>query len=385
MPIPPASSARRLAAWYFFYFAYIGAFAPYFALYLQGLDYSPWEIGVLMSVGQAMRLFAPPLWGWLADHIGKRAGVVRASAVLSALGFGVFFVTIEFWGLFLGLFLMSFFWSAALPLVEALTLDHLRDRAERYGRIRLWGSVGFIAAVVGVGAMLDRFPLSSLLGACFAFLLGIVACAMLLRDAAPVASERNSPALSVVLRHGAVLALLAASFFMSAAHGPFYVFFSIHLDTHGYDKSIIGILWSLGVIAEIGVFVAMPRLLRRFSLRGILLASFVLAVLRFLIIGWEVDSPALLLLAQLAHGATFGAHHAAGVAALNRWFAPQQRARVLALYGSISFGAGGMLGNLFSGQAWGSLGPEWTFTLGAACALIGGLVVAWGMKGEPAP
>jgi PPP family 3-phenylpropionic acid transporter len=125
--------------------------------------------------------------------------------------------------------------------------------------------------------------------------------------------------------------------------------------------------------------------LRRFSLRGILLASFVLAVLRFLIIGWEVDSPALLLLAQLAHGATFGAHHAAGVAALNRWFAPQQRARVLALYGSISFGAGGMLGNLFSGQAWGSLGPEWTFTLGAACALIGGLVVAWGMKGEPAP
>lgn len=382
--LPPASASRRLAAWYFFYFAYIGAFAPYFTLYLQSLEFSPWQIGVLMSVGQAMRLFAPPLWGWLADRAGRRAPVVVASALLSVAGFSVFFATTGFAGMFAGMCLMTFFWSAALPLVEALTLDHLGSRADRYGRIRLWGSVGFIVAVLGVGAMLDSLPLPSLLDTCLALLVGIVLCAALLRDGPLSPSEHAAVPLTEVLRQPAVWALFAASFFMSAAHGPFYVFFSIHLDQHGYDKTTIGLLWSLGVVAEIGVFVIMPRLLRVFSLRAILEVCFVLAVARFLITGWLVDAALLLLLAQVAHGATFGAHHAAGVAALNRWFAPDQRARALALYGSVSFGAGGMAGNLFSGEAWGALGAGWTFTLGAALAAIGWLAIRRGMAAEQA-
>ena len=123
----------------------------------------------------------------------------------------------------------------------------------------------------------------------------------------------------------------------------------------------------------------MPRLMRRFSLRGILLASFALAVLRFLLIGWQVDSLLLLLAAQLMHGATFGAYHAAAVTALNRWFPSQQQGRVQAIYGSISFGAGGMLGNLVSGQAWSGLGAEWTYTIGAAFAVVGWLLVWRGM------
>ncbi|MDP1605363.1 MAG: MFS transporter, partial [Rhodocyclaceae bacterium] len=136
----------RLAAWYFFYFAFVGAFAPFFTLYLQDVGLSAWEIGVLMSVPQVMRLLAPNLWGWLADHLGHgshRVGIVRLAALFSVLGFAGFFFTRDYVPMLLAMALVWFFWSAALPLVEAMTLDHLAEHPDRYGRIRLWGSVGF--------------------------------------------------------------------------------------------------------------------------------------------------------------------------------------------------------------------------------------------------
>lgn len=372
----PVSPYRRLGGWYFFYFAFIGAFAPYFTLYLQSLGLAAAEIATLMSLNVAMRLVAPNLWGWLADRLGRKAVVVKLSALLSAAGFLTFFFVTDFWSLFVGMVLISFFWSAALPLVEALTLRHLEGRAEHYGRIRLWGSVGFIVAVLGTGAWLDRAPLASLLWVNLAILLGIVASAWLLADIpARAAVEAPVPLRSGLLRPE-VLALLAACFFMSAAHGPFYVFYSIHLVDHGYDKTAVGALWSLGVVAEIAVFVAMPRLMRTWSVSAILLLSFVLAIIRFLLIGWGADHVWLLLAAQLMHGATFGAYHAAAVAALHRWFPARQQARVQALYGSISFGAGGMLGNLVAGAAWDGVGPGLTFTLGSVFALIG-LMLTW--------
>lgn len=380
----PASRHWRLAAWYFFYFAFIGAFAPYFTLYLQSLGLAAPAIGTLMSLMLAMRLVAPNLWGWLSDHVGRKAPVVRASALLSVAGFLAFFFATDFWGLFAGMALMSFFWSASLPLVEAMTLRHLEGRAEHYGRIRLWGSVGFIAAVLGTGAWLDRVPLAGLLWVNLALLIGIVACAWMLTDI-PASRSADTP---MGLRRGLlrpeVLALLAACFFMSAAHGPFYVFYSIHLVDHGYDKTAVGALWSLGVVAEIAVFVAMPRMERAWSVQAILRASLFLAVVRFLLIGWAADSVALLVVAQLMHGATFGAYHAAAVAALNRWFPARHQARVQALYGSISFGAGGMLGNLVSGAAWQGLGPGLTFSLGSALAAVGLLLTWRGMAGGAA-
>ena len=370
---------RRLAAWYFFYFAFIGAFSPYFTLYLQSLSLSAWDIGVLMSLMQVMRLLAPSLWGWLADTLGHKTAVVRVSALLSAAGFLAFFLTRGFWGLFAGMAVMAFFWSAALPLVEALTLDHLEGRAEGYGRIRLWGSVGFIAVVLGAGAWLDVAPLDSLLTICFGLLAGIVASAWRLPEALPRSAGEVGAGPTGFFRPE-VLALLAACFLMSAAHGPLYVFYSIHLVEHGYGKTAVGALWALGVVAEIAVFMAMPRLMRCWSLRAILGGSFAIAVLRFLLIGWCAEIPTVLLLAQLMHGATFGAYHAAAVATLNRWFSRGQQARAQALYGSISFGAGGMLGGLAAGQAWDALGAGPTYSLGAAFAAFGCLLVWRGMS-----
>lgn len=376
LSLPPQLPYWRLSGYYFFYFAFIGAFSPYFGLYLQSQSFSAWDIGLLMSQMQLMRLFGPYLWGALADRAARRVPIVQVAALVSLLGFSAFFFASDFVALLVAMAVMAFFWSAALPLVETITFDHLREASSRYSRIRVWGSVGFIVAVMFTGAMLDFTPLRALLWVCTATLLGIVACAGVMPEAASHASAGDDMPVAEVLRQPHVRALLAACFAMSAAHGALYVFYSIHLAGHGYGKSLIGALWSLGVLAEIVVFMFMSRLMRRFSLRSILLACFAAAVLRFVMIGWGVDVLPVIILAQLLHGLTFGAYHAASIAAINRWFAGRCQARGQALYSSLSFGAGGLLGGLFSGWSWDALGSALTYGASAVFALAG-LALVW--------
>lgn len=374
----------RLSAYYFCYFGFVGAFSPYFTLYLQSLEYSATDIAVLMSVMQVMRVLAPSLWGWLAERTGLRVPIVRASAIASLAGFCLFFTTTEFAGMFAAMVLMAFFWSAALPLVESLTFAHLGALGHHYGRIRLWGSVGFIAAVVGLGHLLDFVRIDFVLVVIALILFGIVLCGFVLPEADGRTTSRASARLGETLRRPEVRALLGACFFMAAAHGAMYVFYSIHLAEHGYGKAVIGWMWALGVIAEIGVFLIMPQLSRRFGMRAILIFSFVAVVLRFLVVGWGADSLLLLLFAQLLHGVTFGAYHAAAIAMINRWFPGRLQAHGQALYGSLSFGAGGMLGGLISGVSWDTIGAAWTFTLGSSFGLIGLIWLVTGWRGASA-
>ncbi len=370
----------RLSAWYFVYFAFIGAYMPYFGVYLQGLGFSAWDISLLLSLMQTMRLVAPNLWSWLAERGGRKTPVVRWTALLCMASFAAFFFTRGFAATFLAMALLAFFWSASLPLVEALTLDHLKHTPERYGSIRLWGSVGFIVAVQGIGALLDVQPLDSLLWASLALLATLFGCGLLLREAPAERLPQPPVSLGTMLRRPQLMTLLWSSFLMSAAHGPLYVFYSIHLVDQTYSKTLVGALWSLGVLAEIFVFMLMPRLLRRYALRDILLTTFAVAVLRFLMVGWGADSLSILVLAQLLHGITFGAFHAAMVAILHQWFPGREQARAQALYGSISFGAGGLLGGLLSGQMWDVVGAGWTYSMGSLFALAGLLTMWRGMR-----
>lgn len=367
----------RLSGYYFFYFAFIGGFSPYFGLFLQARGFSPWHIAVLLSQMALMRVLAPILWGWIADHTGRRVGIVRLAGVASLFGVGGFFFAQGFWAWLVAMAVLAFFWSAALPLVEVLTLGHLRDAPVRYSRVRLWGSIGFIVAVTGIGAWLDRFAIDTLLWLLLVMIGGILACALVIPEVRmtdhPAEGDRAS--LRAVLRQTRVRALLLGCFAMSTAHGALYVFYSIYLAEHGYARSVIGALWSLGVVAEIGVFLLMPRILARWSVRAILLACLAAAALRFVLIGWRVDSWPVLLGAQLLHGLTFGAFHAAAISAVNAWFPGRCRGRGQALYSSLSFGAGGLLGGLASGAVWAAWGGGWTYTLSALWAVAGALVV----------
>ena len=379
----PVPAPIRLSGWYFCYFAFLGAFVTYFGLYLQSLGLSAWEIGVLLSIHSVMRLFGPLAWGWWADRIGARAKVVKLTLAICLATFLALFPAREFWTFFLVLSLLSFFWTAGLPLVEALTLSSLKHRIERYGPIRLWGSIGFIVAVQGVGAMLDWWHVQSLLWICLGLLAANWLMALVLPEASPGQHQGAAP-LREVLAQRRVQALLGACFLMSAAHAPLYVFYSIHLVDHGYSKTAVGALWAVGVVAEIGVFLLMPRLLARFGLRGLLLATFAIAVVRFLMIGWGAASPWLVLVAQIFHGATFGACHAGAMAALNRWFTAHHQGRAQSLYSSMSFGGGSVLGGLISGYGWEHWGAGPTYTVAALFALAGAVVIQRGMAREEA-
>lgn len=369
----------RLSAYYFAYFAFVGAYTSYFGLLLQSRGFSAPQIATLLSLMQIMRLFAPYLWGSLADRWGRRASIVCLSSSASLLCFLPLFVVHEFAGMFIALALMAFFWCAALPLVESLTLSHLTQGAESYGRIRLWGSLGFIVAVFLVGILLDSVALENLIWIGSLLLAATAFSGWLLPEGAPLHAAAETATLFTLLRQRHVLALFAGCFFMSLAHGPLYVFYSIYLVDHEYSKTAVGLLWALGVVAEIGIFLTMPKLLRHFSIRTLLLASFAAAVLRFGLIGWGVNVLAVLIFAQILHALTFGVCHASSIAALHRWFPAQQQSRAQGLYGSASFGAGGLIGALGSGYLWQLINPSWVYTLSALAALCGLLLIVAGL------
>ncbi|MEW5905012.1 MAG: MFS transporter [Pseudomonadota bacterium] len=367
----------RIAGFYFFYFAFVGMFSPYWSLYLKSLHFDAIDIAILMSLQPVMRMAAPGLWGWLADHTGKRKEVVVVAAGLSALFYLGVFATESFWGLFVVLLLMSFFWSASMPLVEATTLTWLGKNTAHYGRLRSWGSIGFIVSVVGLGYAFDHVAIYWLLWAGLVCEIGILIFARQIPRTEVLAHHTDHQPIRRIVMQPKVLALFGACFLMAVAHGPYYTFFSIYLVEHGYAKSAVGMLWALGVICEIAVFFLMPSLVRRFGFVRILAISFAAAVLRFLLIGWTVDWILLLLLAQVLHAATFGAFHAASVGLVHDFFQGRHQSRGQALFGSVTYGAGGVLGGLASGPIWQHWGASVLYTASAGAALLGMGIVLW--------
>ena len=374
-PIPYWS----LSGFYFFHFAFIGAFAPYWSLYLKSLSFGAFQIGVLMSLLHVTRVFAPTAWGWLADHTGKRLLIVRVAAMTGLISYcGVFFGESFAW-MAATMALMSFFWSASLPLIEATTLSYLGEGTAKYGRIRAWGSLGFIFAVIAVGYLLDATNIVSLLWAVLGFKLGIVICSRQIPDTEIMLHSADGPSVRQIFKRPEVLAFFVACFLMALAHGPYYTFYSIYLVEHGYSKSIVGWLWATGVICEIGVFFLMPQLMRRFGLKQIMAFSFSCAIARFLMIGWGVEWPIIMLLAQILHAATYGAHHATAMMVVHHFFRGRHQAKGQALYTSLTFGLGGTFGSIYSGYVWEGLGPGLTFTMSAAAVLLGLALVIWKM------
>ena len=368
---------RQLAGFYFFYFAYIGAFAPFFSVYLASIGLTPVEIGAVMALPQVTRIVAPHLWGWLADASGNRMRVVRVTTLAAAACWLGMFAGSGFLWICTMIFALCFFFSAALPLMEAATLTHIGEQMGRYGNIRLWGSLGYIAAVVAVGYALDIFAVRALLWIVLACILGTLAFAWIAPEARPAAHASDDRPIAEILKRPEVVALIAACALMAAAHGPYYTFYSIHLIDHGYSKGVTGWLWALGVVCEIAIFLWLPRLYAAYSLRGILIASFALSVVRFLVIGWGADSLALLLFAQTLHAASFGSFHAAAIGIVHRLFRGRHQARGQAIYGSLSYGVGGTVGSLASGYAWEPLGAALTFSAASACAFAGMVLLWW--------
>ena len=360
MPLP-----FRLAAFYCAHFVHGGLFMAYFPLYLAWRGFGALEIAWVVALPGLIRMFAPAGWGWLADRTGALRALVMLSCASAAAGFAALLWVDTFVGVVLVVAAASLFAAGGLPLVEVITLNALSPG--RYGPVRLWGSVGFIAAVLAGGAWLDLQPVRFLPWPLAAFALVALAVAASLpaggahRHAAPVPWRLTRP----------MIALLGAGFFMSAAHGTLYTFFSLHLENAGYRGVMIGALWSLGVLAEILVFLFLPQLFRRFSLSSILIASFVCATIRFLALGWLAQALWIVVLMQLLHAATFGAFHAAAVAAVHRTLPAGAHARGQSLFSSVTYGAGAAAGALAAGSLWELGGPTLAFSVSALAGLVG--------------
>jgi PPP family 3-phenylpropionic acid transporter len=380
---PHSSLHSRLSRFYFIYYFFVGAFVPYWGLYLKSEQFSPADIGILMSLFQISRIFAPNFWGWLADHTGKRAQWIKLTAFLGLCGFTAVFWAHGFLWLFFVMAALSLFTSSTLPLAESLTLAHLATTNGHYSRIRMWGSLGFIVAAVVLGYLIDFTGIKILLWFLLAVQMTLFALTYTLPDAKVEPHAHDQFSIWQVIKQPNVLALLIGCALMVTAHGVLYNFYSIYLSEHGYSKGMIGLLWSVGVICEIGIFMLMPKMMARYSLKVILLISLVLAVVRFMMIGLAVDNIVLLLLAQTLHAATFGSFHAASVEAISQFFNGRHQAKGQAIYNSVAYGIGGTIGGVAGGYALQYIGGEKTFMLAAVFPLLGLLVIGLGLKLTP--
>jgi MFS transporter, PPP family, 3-phenylpropionic acid transporter len=354
----------RLATFYFLFFAHAGLYVAYFPLYLAGRGLSAVEIAWVLALPALARTFAPIAWGWLADRTGAHRAIVVMSCAVTAAAFALLPFTDRIaW--VIGV--MSVLSAAALPLVEAITMGSLAGQHGRYGPIRVWGSVGFMALVLAGGAWLDRLPIATLPAVMVPFMLATLAAALALPPGRVHAAGRHAP----LRLTPEIVMLLGAGFCNAVAHGALYAFLSLHLEREGYSGTVIGMLWTLGVAAEVIVFLSLPSLFRRFALSALLTASLACGVVRFLAIGWLASELWIVLLAQLLHAATFGSFHAAAVAAVHRVFPEHAQARGQTLFSSVSYGAGAAAGLLIAGWAWEAGGAAMAFSASAAVALAG--------------
>lgn len=366
----------RLSSFYFFYFALLGATAPFLGLYLAHLGFPAARIGELVAIPMLMRCIAPNLWGWLGDSTGRRLLIVRLGALCTLASFALILASKSYAWLALVMALHAFFWHAVLPQFEVITLAHLREQAARYSQVRLWGSIGFILTVVGLGRLFEWSSLDLYPWAMLVIMAGIVGASLWVPDATPAPrGDAASGGFLAQLARPGVAAFYACVGLMQLSHGPYYTFFTLHLESLGYARGLIGQLWALGVVGEVLLFVVMARLLARFSVPQVLIASFLLAALRWLLLGTLADHLGVLLLAQLLHAATFGSFHAAAIHFVQRSFGHAQQGQGQALYAALA-GIGGALGALYAGYTWNSLGPAWTFVL-ASLAALAAAGLAW--------
>jgi PPP family 3-phenylpropionic acid transporter len=359
-----------LSSFYFFYFSVLGGFMPYWGLYLERqLGFTPALIGQLMAITVATRIVAPNFWGYVADHTGKRLQLVRLGALMLMLFWcGIFFVR-GFWAVTFVLLGYSFFQNAILAQFEAVTVAHLGARREFYGRVRLWGSLGFIAAVGGLGTLFDHVSLRWLPAVLALCALASWLASLWVPDIATTKRADAKTSLRAILRRPVVYGFLGASFMIEISHAPYYTFYSIFLEAHHYSRTAIGWLWALGVAGEVVAFTQTHRIVPALGERRVMLISLLLAALRWLVIGLAVDHPAVLVVMQLLHAATFATFHSAVISLIYRHFGDGHQGQGQALY-SMLWGLGVAVGSFIAGQVWTSVGPTLIYAAAAGVCLI---------------
>lgn len=362
----------RLSTFYLFYFASLGALVPFWSLYLDHLDFNAIEIGQLMATLAVSKVVAPYIWGWIADRSGFHIRIVQITSLISVLCMMPLLWFDSYWAMMGFMLLFSFFWNASLPQFEVVTLGHLGEDKYRYSQIRLWGSLGFIIMVVILGAAFQWIHINHL--PLILVLLFVLIWLSSLTVDEYRSQQHEDVRIGSVLKRPEVIAMLLGCFFMQASHGPYYTFFSIYMEELGQTRFEIGLLWSLGVLAEVILFMFMYRLLQFRGAGFWLFMSLLLTTVRWLLMAWFAEYLWMVVLAQCLHAASFGLFHASAIHLIHQFF-PHHHGRGQALYSAMSFGAGGAVGSLYAGSLWQHVTPEWSYLFAALVSFIGMLIV----------
>lgn len=360
------------------YFAHIGFFNPYLPLWLKDLGLPIFTISLLTSVQSLTRVFAPYAWGALSDHTGERVKLLRFSAAVATLASLGLWWQGGAWWLALVLLVMFTHTSSMMSLTEAAMAHLVAGDWGRYGRIRLWGSAGFLLTVFVAGEWFDRFGMRHFPAWAFATLALVLVATLRLPDVREPAAEHAAPREPVwpVLSKPEVRWFFASLFFHVTAHFSIYGFLSLYLDSLGYSKAVIGVLWALSVVAEIAWFFLQGRWIGRLAMARWLWLCGIVAVVRLGMTAGLGHWFAALVVAQLLHSMSFATHHTTCIAMVSRHFPGRLRGRGQALFTVVGYGFGGVLGVLAGGALAQRYGFVPMYSVATALAALGTLC-AW--------
>lgn len=369
------SSVRftRLSSSYFWYFGVLGLIIPFLAIFLDSKGFNSLAIGEILALITATKIVGPTLWAWFADKTGKLLFIIRFGAFLALLCFSFLFLMDSYWSITLTLSAFSLFWTAILPQLEVLTLNSVRRKPKIYARIRLWGSLGFVVVAFTCAEVITRWPQWGFILSGLFILLGLYLSTLMIKPTKLHASHiaKTSPLKDKII-HGGFICFFIASILLQISFGPYYSFFALYLRDFNYSGFAIGSLISLGVLAEVVIFIIAGRLFKRFSLRSLLFISLLLTAIRWYVTGNYADSMVMILIAQCIHAASFGVYHSAAITYIHQHFEVNQQSRGQALYISGVYGVGGALGAYLSGVIWlDGVGAVTAFNYAAIAAFIG--------------
>jgi PPP family 3-phenylpropionic acid transporter len=365
------SDKNAITIQYFLYFGAMGVFLPYFNLYCLNIGFSGFQIGSLSAVRAAVLIVFSLFWGLLADRKGIRRPIYILCSIISTALWALFLFTTDFRFMLAITIVYGAFYAPIISFLEAFAMDVLGKSKHRYGRTRAWGSVSFIAVVIVVGKMIDRYDV----GIVIALVLAISCAQAMAATLMPrIRSQRTAqPHDAVRLLSGSTVVFLLCAFLMLVSHGAYYGFFSIHLVQLGHGGSFIGLCWALASAAEVVVMINSPRLFARYSFKRVLAVSFAVAVIRWGLL-YVAESAIVILASQLLHAVTYGAFHMAGILYMDQLAPATDKTLGQALNNAVTYGLGLSVGFFVSGVLYEAGNSALLFLFSAGIALAGGIL-----------
>lgn len=378
------SNRVRASACFFFIFAFIGVIVPYLAPYLASVGYNSTEIGIVLSLVGFARIVAPIFWNTVTRHFNLPREVALCVCVGSLLFLMILPFLREKSFFYIVFFIFNFFWAGILPQIEVLAIKFSSEKGIDYSRIRLWGSVGYIALTTVSAWLISHYQ-----GETFFYILIILDILMVVSIFAlntgrrsinhQPAINKNHPFQGFEIH---VSVFLLVTFLVQASHGPFYAFFVLYIDTLGWDTAWAGVMLSAGVMAEIGIFQIMGRFIGRYSLQGLLVISLLLTGLRWILFADFADYELLLWLGVLLHGISFAAIHSLSMRWMSHYLPEQSQGKMQALYSGLGFGGGGALGAGVAGFLWNDgANAAGTFYFAAIMVMVALVIMPWMFRG----